>query len=122
MKRLIKTLGFLIFAFIILAFTTNNDTSKPNQTTGSGWYSGGTLHMSTVGEWITASEKNKLATCADWVVTNTDRSGKQITIPDMKLQALALRDCIEKAISENQAEISQQPISEIVATCLLQIR
>lgn len=32
------------------------------------WYQGGNLHGSTLSQWSTASEKNKLATSSDWIV------------------------------------------------------
>ena len=32
------------------------------------WYSGGTLHDSTMGQWRSASEADRLATAADWLM------------------------------------------------------
>lgn len=31
------------------------------------WWEGGTLHYVTVGDWATATQENKLATCADFI-------------------------------------------------------
>lgn len=38
------------------------------------WFQGGTLHKATADEWISASPRNKLATCSDWVAAWSNKS------------------------------------------------
>ena len=39
------------------------------------WYTGGTLHESTRQEWLAATERDRLATSIDWVITLWSREG-----------------------------------------------
>ena len=58
------------------------------------WYVGGTLHKAKVSEWKSATEKNKLATCADFMV-NVDNT---LSASELKETATALKICINEVI------------------------
>ncbi|MEM7332212.1 MAG: hypothetical protein AAF490_08980 [Chloroflexota bacterium] len=82
-----KPLGLLI-VFIALgsAFFVLQDPDSANVL----WYEGGTLHQSTVSEWITAPERDQLATAADWVTAFDGFGAPEEIWP----KAHRLRDCI----------------------------
>lgn len=82
-------------------------TSKPNE-----WYVGGTLHDKTVADWRAARYENRLATCADFVMT----LGKYQSLPsDLKKRAVELQACISKAV--DGGSVDSKPVSEIAGTC-----
>ena len=78
---------FFIFIFVVSASTYKNrekviqyspryveNTTKENQPLQQKkWYQGGTLHKATIMEWKKATESNKLATCADWILAIRDK-------------------------------------------------
>jgi hypothetical protein len=58
------------------------------------WYSGGTLHDSTVAEWQAATDTNRLATAADWAT-----SGMDLTLPsEIEHYAKELIICVNEAV------------------------
>ena len=85
--------------------------------------SGGTLHSATVKEWREASERNRLATCWDFVATTYRNKGvadKDIDIAG-KARALAveLMACIDKATSSGQ--VDHQQVSVTASVCLVRL-
>jgi hypothetical protein len=65
----------------------------PTATTA--WYSGGTLHNSTVAEWKAATDANRLATAADWAT-----SGMDLTLPsEIEHYAHELMVCVNEAVN-----------------------
>ena len=63
-KYLFSILAIVMFAIFAIASTSSDNQSS--STSAEKWYVGGTLHKATVEEWKSATEKNKLATCADF--------------------------------------------------------
>lgn len=74
------------------------------------WYEGGTLHKSKIYEWKTATEENKLATCADFI-TGTK---KKISLED----SYSLKKCIDEAV-KGHTKVDNSDVSEIAAMCLI---
>lgn len=64
--------------------------------TSGKWYEGGTLHKATIARWKTSTERNKLATCGDFIATY-DKSISSMTI--LKARAVSLMTCIDVATS-----------------------
>lgn len=94
--------------------------SKPGQE----WYSGGTLHKATIGEWKAASYQNRLATCSDFIAgTLLDRGmkAKNMDISEGGLVwrwATELEICISKGTS-GHALTDHQGVAGIAALCLI---
>jgi hypothetical protein len=94
--------------------TYDSDYSKETYSqTDNEWYSGGTLHKSFISEWKTASDKNKLATCADFVAL----VNKNMKISDLKYEAEQLRDCIDEATRGLESTNSMK-VSDIASKCI----
>jgi hypothetical protein len=77
------------------------------------WYYGGNLHKASVSEWKNASEKNKLATCGDFMA-KVDNS---ITMDKLKIRATILKTCISNTIQGIKG-IDKESISSIASQCL----
>ena len=62
------------------------------------WYEGGTLHKNTAAEWVTASDRDRLATSADFASTLLRQSTAWSSIEsldDVRSYALAMKECID---------------------------
>lgn len=81
-----------IFSDVISPKTKLNESS-----TSESWYSGGNLHKADGTEWKKASEHNKLATCADFVMTIAKRNGEipSVFSFEYKKASESLKDCID---------------------------
>ena len=110
----------LITIIVVLLACGGSETSSPNQSKeetsspnqSKEWYVGGTLHDKTIAEWRTASYDNRLATCADFVMT----LGKYQSLPpDLKTRAVDLEACISKAVEDGN--VDYKSVSEIGGTC-----
>lgn len=88
--------------------SSSNDSSE--------WYVGGTLQRATVAEWKTASEKNKLATCGDFMagVDNT------VTMDVLKTRATSLMICIDAAVT-GQKYTDNQDVAMIATLCIVSL-
>ena len=69
----ILTLTFLVW--VVYSFTFGGCSGSEKNEEQKQWYQGGTLHASNIAEWKTATQENKLATCAD-IIANLWRNGK----------------------------------------------
>ncbi len=79
------------------------------------WYEGGTLHSATAGKWHAASERNQLATSADFVTNVAKVSG----LADIKTKANSLKVCITTATDD--PVLYNQKVAEIAVICVLQL-
>lgn len=99
---------------IVMLFTTNAYTES--------WYEGGTLHTATIQEWKHASYRNRLATCADFIVSTSE--GKKLAMHEgvdaIKMMAIGLERCISEA-SEGSNEVNLK-VNEVAAMCIVLIR
>jgi len=104
--------GFALVALVIVAIANfdripqqqSGGTPSTSAATPATWYSGGTLHRKSALEWQTASSKDKLGTCADFVAgmwQNGDLrpaiSNNLSTVDDVRPYAQELVDFLDAA-------------------------
>ncbi len=97
----------LFFGFSIYSCGTSDQPVEQVQ-----WYSGGTLHQSTIEEWSKASPENKLATCADYVANVKEYQGD---FTQMKIDATEVMNCIEEVSKDGGSTKG----NEIAAMCIV---
>ena len=84
------------------------------------WYSGGSLHRATVGQWKMASYSNKLATAADWAITRPfveNQVRKKGSMDALKPFATQMMNCVDQAADGEG--YSNTKVSELAAACAL---
>lgn len=71
----------------------NTDDIKETTT----WYAGGSLHAGNGLDWIKATESNKLATCADFIMTISKKKGELPSVFSSEFRKASefLKNCIE---------------------------
>jgi hypothetical protein len=109
--------AIVLAGFVYLGATFNNylltpSSSSPVSSSYSSsvrnstrkWYQGGTLHKKSALEWQTASRKDKLATCADFVTTKwqngdlkSSLTNRLSTVDDVRPHAHELVDFLDAA-------------------------
>jgi len=99
-----------VLVFIGLNFTSTHIVAQSN------WYEGGTLHRSTVRTWKTSSDKNKLATCADFMA----KVNNKISMQELKIRSANLKTCIDEATREASATDGIE-VSSIASLCIRQL-
>ena len=82
------------------------------------WYAGGTLHKATVAEWSQATERNKLATAADWVTAGY----KLTTVEEMTVYAPQIVACLDAFIADNAVVQPTSPIIDSATVCLIMLK
>jgi len=92
-------------------FNTQSEDSKTS------WFSGGTLHRSTVAQWRQASYANRLATSADFIAStqNVDYSN----MDEFKRWAIDLETCISTAVSGG--DVDDEQVTFISSLCTVQL-
>jgi hypothetical protein len=103
-----KVIYFLSLSILIACGDAQSET--PN----GQWYVGGTLHESTLQNWNSSTEKNKLATCADFVANVKDYEGD---FSQMKTDATEVMNCIDEYAKE--PDLSSQKTTEVAASCVI---
>lgn len=119
MNRILLFLGIITIVMVASKFLGKSNTrsieqieKEYNVSTSDKWYEGGTLHKATVGQWKNATEKNKLATCADFaaVADNT------VSMTELKSRALNLMNCINEA-TRGLDELNNEKVASIASMC-----
>ena len=102
-----------IFAFALMLSACGNS-SAPKSSLGSDnlWYNGGTLHQATIRQWHAATEKNRLATCADFIAT----MNKDLPFSELKPRATELMECINEA-TLGLPEVQDSKVSSNASAC-----
>jgi hypothetical protein len=108
--------------------TSNSPSSSPGAGSAPKWYQGGTLHKKSALEWQTASSKDKLATCADFVTAmwqNGDLkpsiANRLSTVDDVRPYAQELVDFLDAAFKpdpdpeQNRKLFTNQTVSSTAA-------
>ena len=82
------------------------------------WYEGGTLHRATVTEWNAASQRNKLATMADYAATTrgAQRAARENNFELVRLYAESLVICIDTAVED--PDFWHFEVAELGAACI----
>lgn len=101
---------FYLLSIVLLTACGNNNSELPKDE----WYAGGTLHKSTMATWNSATEENKLATCADFVANTNDYTDN---FEQMKIDATELMNCINETGKSDI--VSEQATGEIAASCTI---
>lgn len=85
---------------------------------GREWYEGGTLHRGTVAEWNAATDRNKLATMADFAaITQAARRAMLMNEMELvRLQAEAIKACIDVAVLDDS--FSEYDVAQLGAACI----
>ena len=111
-----RTIIMLIISIFFL--TGCNDTSRKSKSSNSvdKWYIGGNLHKSKVIEWKNATEKNKLATCGDFIAKVVD---KNTSLGVIKRKAENLKICINEA-TVNESE-NNKTVAKIASLCIIKL-
>lgn len=116
MRRWLLKGASVMFVAMTMSCGGGGSSSSPAQSAGPPqvreWYSGGTLHATTVREWRTATDENRLATSADFVMT---LGQYQALPPDLRQRAEGFAKCISEAVEGGS--VDDRPVSEIGATC-----
>jgi hypothetical protein len=107
-------------------------TIKPTAPPAAKWYEGGTLHNASALEWQRASQEDRLATCADFVVKAhtagllTRQVSQNIgTVDDARSYAVELRDCLNNAFqpepnaARNAQIFTNQKVAEGATACMI---
>ena len=76
------------------------------------WYADGTLHKSSVLEWKNATNRDRLATSADFAAS----AGSISTMEELRPMAEDMLSCINEMV-ENDVILDDSPVAEIAATC-----
>ena len=83
------------------------------------WYEGGALHQSSVSQWKAASQADKLATAADWVVVapKIKTLAQSSSIDAIRPYAQELVVCVDEA-TEGQSHTDKSNTAEMAALCM----
>jgi len=81
------------------------------------WYVDGTLHNATIAEWHEATYANRLATCADFIVSANQAEAER-DFSTVKPKAIELEKCITEN-TVNRAEVQHQKVTESAAICVI---
>ena len=121
----------------VLGETARAPVAPPPESPEPKWYEGGTLHRAKVSQWVSATEKNRVATCADFVAAflmeNSSASlqaayeaGVEEGGHDtgMKYATLALYGCLNEATTDfpslDAEKFShEQQLSDMAAACIV---
>ena len=111
-----KKIFILLTIGAVLTMTScrNGSSSSYNKSTTvvDKWYEGGTLHKANISDWKTATEKNKLATCGDFMAT-VDNT---VSMTELKRRATELKKCIDEA-TRGLESTNNESVSSIAALC-----
>ena len=97
--------------------TSGSSYSGSSSNSDSSWFSGGTLHKSTIAEWRNSTYANRLATSADFIAAT-----QNVDYGDMvafKKMATDLETCISTATSGG--DMDNEKTSFISAMCTVQL-
>jgi len=112
-----KNLIFLSTITLILFLgcgSNNSDASNKSKSAIDNWYEGGTLHKATISEWKVATEKNKLATCADFMA----KIDNSVSMDELKIRAKALMKCIDESTTGLDST-NDESVSSVAAKCAI---
>ena len=81
------------------------------------WTNGGTLQTATKAEWMKADDKNKLATCADYLATLKKAKGEPYTSDAaLKEDAMNMKTCLDIAVQSSYVS-DKEPVKQLAINC-----
>jgi len=99
--------------------SSNNSNSSRPATEFDKWYEGGTLHRKTISDWKKAENRDKLATCADFIASIKDKLNLSITSVDsIKPYAEDLVICIDIAVKDIDT-MDNDKVTEVAALSMV---
>ena len=112
MKKLLFLLTIVTIVLMTSCGNGPNSSYNNSTTTIDKWYEGGTLHKAKISDWKNATEKNKLATCGDFMAT-VDNT---VSMTELKKRATELKNCIDEA-TRGLENTNNEAVSSIAAIC-----
>ena len=107
---LIIVVALAIISGIISMFDSTSSDLRQEPVQSRAWYSGGTLHRATVADWRAASDRNRLATAADFATTILQPN----SVEEIAGPAREMESCITLAVDSAPGTMR---VSEIGAVC-----
>jgi hypothetical protein len=85
------------------------------------WFHGGTLHQATVGQWLRASTRNKVATCGDWLSATSWKGAlnSPLDFARLHVQARKLAAAVDDVA---RGDVRQVPETKVAAVAALLIK
>jgi len=116
MKKLLFLLTIGTIALITSCDNGSSSYYNNSTTTVDKWYIGGTLHKAKISEWKNATEKNKLATCGDFMASFDNT----VSMTELKKRAIELKAYINEATRglEINWDIEVSSIAAMYATIM----
>lgn len=111
--------AFLLLIFVIKCISSSSPEVNPTENINTNideWYVGGNLHQAKISEWKVATERNKLATCADFVANIK----KDLPTSELKIKSIEMKNCIDEA-TRGLSSTDNEKTNEIAALCALQL-
>ena len=110
---------FLIDSGRIFSSPSPIQVAKPKQ-----WYAGGKLHKKKGRDWVRAARKDKMATCADFIINYDRAKGIQKKYDfrvggSLYIRAHALVVCLDTVWEDGQPYALELEISEAAVACLI---
>lgn len=93
--------------------SSSSRSSSRSSTSVQEWYEGGTLHKASIPEWKRATDRNKLATCADFVSTYRPN----FTSQQLRFAATELKNCIDEAI-RGHSGFDNESVAAVGVICM----
>lgn len=113
---IIVIIVLIVLGVILFSDDSSNTSHETPANTINNWYEGGSLHKAKISVWKASTDKNKLATCADFMAT-VDNS---VSMNELKKRATNLKLCINETVIDME-NINNQSVSEIAALCIVTI-
>jgi|GEM_PF-1678946 len=112
MKKLIiaSVIGTL---FLVSCGGNSSNSNTQTQVKVEKWYEGGSLHKAKMSEWKSASNKNKLATCGDFMAT-VDNT---VSMDELKVRAENLKTCIDES-TKGLDNMNNESVTSIASLCI----
>ena len=121
-------MGLLVLALIIgglgwigscLCGGNDDPSCTPPRRATPKWYEGGTLHNATAVQWSRASERNRLATAADWAAVALGENRPK-SVDDLKPYAWDFMVCVDNATADPAlVDASGVTLASLAAQCAL---
>jgi len=116
----ISIVASLIIFYFLYLLSGNNKSSNNIEIekednipiTTDKWYNGGNLHKAKIYEWKLATEKNKLATCGDFIAA----TNKDLSMDEIKIKAIELKNCIDESTRGLKSTDSTE-VSRVASLC-----
>jgi hypothetical protein len=109
--------GIAFFSLLTYCGSSNVTPSHPRAPIAE-WYTGGTLHDSTLGEWRLSTYQNKLASSADFATVVVSQSGHPLgSMDELKPIAIQMERCISDAAAGGKTD--KMHVTDVAGACAI---